>query len=289
MSDTEILKRMKRYRFYHTIQLTDEIWTEGWPAIRSLSDMTLRNLRMLDIRGKRVLDIGCRDGLFCYEAEKLGAAKILGIDNDPSIAAQDFLIPFLRSKVQMHELNLYELKPDTFGTFDLVIFAGVLYHLRYPFWALKLVRDVLNPGGLILLETAVIADDNRLPLLFCPIGEESPYEDTSCTFFNLKALQDTLSSLGLTTRRVERLLNLGPPAKERPRLWERVAAVLKPPPLPPPEPPIIDRALLVCEKNPATVNARLASYWDGHHRMHSQYTLVEDSRDLRARSAPPPK
>lgn len=42
----------------------------------------------------------------------------------------------------MYELNLFDLKPETFGTFDLIILCGVLYHLRYLFWALKVLRDV---------------------------------------------------------------------------------------------------------------------------------------------------
>src|SRR5262249_7329636 len=150
-----------------------------------------------------VLDIGCRDGLFSFEAEKMGAAEVIGIDNDPSVAAIRFLIPYFKSKVQMHELNVYDLLPTTFGKFDVVIFSGVLYHLRYPFWGLKLVRDVVKDGGTLLLETAVYVDDNKYPLLFCPVGAESPYEPTSCTFFNTKALTDTLYSLGLTVRKID--------------------------------------------------------------------------------------
>src|SRR5207248_2277403 len=160
----------KGYAFYHTIQLTENIRTNGWEVIRPTTDMTLRLLRTLDVKGKRVLDIGCRDGLFCFEAERMGAGEIIGIDNDPSIPAREFLIPCLNSKVRMYELNLFDLRPETFGRFDVVIFPGVLYHLRYPFWALKLVRDVMAEGGTLVLETAVYADDNRLPLLLCPVG-----------------------------------------------------------------------------------------------------------------------
>src|SRR5262249_54566980 len=108
----------------------------------------------------------------------------------------EFLIDFFKSGVRIQSMNLFDLKPETFGTFDVIVFPGVLYHLRYPFWALKLIRDVLNDDGLLVLETAVLADDNRHAMMFCPVGTESPYESTCVTFFNRKGLHDTLASLG---------------------------------------------------------------------------------------------
>jgi len=98
------------------------------------------------------LDIGCRDGLFSFKAESMVAGEVIGIDNDLSEPATQFLIPFFNSKIQMKQLNLYEILPDTFGLFDVVIFPGVLYHLRYPFWGLKVIRDITNIGAHLLIE-----------------------------------------------------------------------------------------------------------------------------------------
>src|SRR5262249_23850431 len=156
MDANSLRVKLKQYAFYHTIKLTDEVTTEGWSTVIPIVNMTLRAMQRVDFRGKRVLDIGCRDGLFCYEAEKLGAAEVIGFDNDPSPGATEFLFPFFNSKVAIHELNIYDLKPETFGRFDLVLFPGLLYHLRYPFWALKLVRDVLKEDGHLILETAIM-------------------------------------------------------------------------------------------------------------------------------------
>jgi SAM-dependent methyltransferase len=267
MTESELLQRLKQYEFYHSIPLTEQVRTEGWAAIRPLTDMTLRNLRMLDLRGKRVLDIGCRDGLFCFEAEKLGASEVIGIDNDPSVAAREFLIPYFRSRVQMHELNVYDLRPQTFGKFDVVIFPGVLYHLRYPFWAIKLVRDVLTDNGILVLETATFVDDNRQPLLFCPVGAESPYEPTSCTFFNVKALTDTLFSIGLTVRRVE-CLNNAHLRQESLGVKQRLLAALAAPAAK--NQPIIDRTTLIAEMTPETIEPRVLAYWEGTHRTHTE-------------------
>ena len=87
----------------------------------------------------------------------------------------------------------------------MIIFPGVLYHLRYPFWALKVIRDVLKLGGHLLIETAIWEGERNNAMLFCPIGEESPYEPSSCTFFNVKGLVDTLKSMGFKTISIEHL------------------------------------------------------------------------------------
>ena len=83
-----------------------------------------------DLNGKRVLDVGCRDGLYSFMAERRGAADVIGIDNDLSKAAVEVLIPYFGSAVRMHEMNLYELTAARFGTFDVLIFADVLKATR---------------------------------------------------------------------------------------------------------------------------------------------------------------
>jgi predicted RNA methylase len=92
MDERELRRRLERYKFYHTIQLTDALATPGThgadpSVVRALGD---------DLRGQRVIDVGRRDGLYSFLAERLGATEVLGIDNDLSRAAVDVLIPPLR-------------------------------------------------------------------------------------------------------------------------------------------------------------------------------------------------
>jgi SAM-dependent methyltransferase len=163
----------------------------------------MRHLKALHLKGKRVLDVGCRDGLFSFAAESMGAAEVVGIDSDLSKPAMEFLIPFFKSKVRMLQQNLYDLKAQELGLFDVILFPGVLYHLRYPFWGLKVLCDMMKPGGELLIETAIWRGDPNNAMLFCPIENDSPYEPTSCTFFNEKGLVDTLRSLNFGTVEVE--------------------------------------------------------------------------------------
>ena len=45
--------------------------------------------------------------------------------------------------------NVYDIRADRVGTFDVVFFLGVLYHLRYPLLALDRIREVTNEYALI--------------------------------------------------------------------------------------------------------------------------------------------
>ena len=276
MDEKEIRQRIAAYKnFYHVIRLTETIETPGVLAHVPSQAKVHRAIRSLDLKGKRVLDIGCRDGLYSFECEKLGASEIIGIDNNVSPAAVEFLIPFFNSKVKMHELNLLDLRPQTFGTFDIVIFAGVLYHLRYPFYGLKIIRDVLKDGGALVLETAIFGDENRLALLYCPVGSENPYDRTSPTLFNLKGLTDTLLSLGFQSNDVElhdgsvlRVTTNGDATAVPPHPSVQSDTVRKNLALPETLKPI-DRVALVARTVTALRNPKLDRYWEGTHDLHT--------------------
>jgi SAM-dependent methyltransferase len=274
MDRTEIQDRLGRYTFYHTIRLTDDLETPGWPACVPVVEKTLEALRGVDLRGRRVLDIGCRDGLVSFEAEKQGAGEVIGIDNDLSLAATEFLAPFFNSRVSFHEMSIYDLTPQTFGLFDVVVLSGVLYHLRYPFWGLKILRDVLQDGGELILETSILVDDNSRALLFCPTGKESPHEPTSCTFFNMKGLTDTLASLDLVVEKVDFLFHARPVSPQPPQslshrlraAWRALRGVALPPS---PPPVVIDRATLLVRKVAGSAPHAVRTYWDATHKLHT--------------------
>jgi len=270
MNEEEIRQKIDQYKFYHIIRLTDQIATPGNPKYLSTQNLVLEEIRKIDLRGKRVLDLGCRDGLFAFEAEKLGSAEVFGIDNDISKPAVEFLIPFFKSAVKMFELNLFDLRPERFGRFDVVIFAGVLYHLRYPFWALKIIRDLLNDNGKLIIETAVWRGDRNHAVLYCPVGVESPYEQTSCSFFNEKGLLVTLQSLGFEVETF-RYRSQQEPVKNALRYANQVVEGLIKRAKGLHVKTNIDRGVFVCKFSRDAVDKRpLLRYWDGTHDWHTQ-------------------
>ncbi len=106
-----------------------------------------------DLTGKSVLDIGCNAGFYSVEMKRRGAARVVGIDSDDRYLAQARLaIDTLGfDGVEFRNLSVYDV--GALGErFDLVIFMGVLYHLRHPLLALDLIREHVA-GDLMLFQT----------------------------------------------------------------------------------------------------------------------------------------
>ncbi|PBB84666.1 TIGR04290 family methyltransferase [Mesorhizobium sp. WSM3876] len=94
-----------------------------------------------DLSGKSVLDIGCNAGFYSIEMKKRGADRVLGIDFDEGYLAQArFAAEIAECQIEFRQLSVYDV--GALGeSFDIVLFMGVLYHLRHPLLALDLVRE----------------------------------------------------------------------------------------------------------------------------------------------------
>jgi SAM-dependent methyltransferase len=268
MNNEEIRDNMANYTFYHSIKLTEDISTPGLNYANEL--LSLDVMDAVTYSGKRVLDIGCRDGKFAFEAEKRGAVEVVAIDNDLSRAAIEFLIPYFDSKVIMLERNMLELAPIKDGTYDIILFFGVLYHLRYPFYSLRIIRDMLKSDGKLLIETALLKDDGEYPLLYCPIEGEGPYEPTSCTFFNERALRDTLKSLGVRVDAVHRWPSESSgPLRTGSRAAEKVGRLVRGllPAFGRSRALPIERVAFVCSRASGLADPEVLAYWEGVHTL----------------------
>jgi len=139
-----------------------------------------------DLAGMRVLDIGCAEGFFSFEAEKRGALEVVSIDSFPeSIRRFNICKAALGSKAIPFLCNVYDLDPRTFGTFDLVLFYGVLYHLRHPLLALTRILSVCT--GTMLLQTAIHEEPglSHQPMAkFHPRGMESGPDEEGKRLFD---------------------------------------------------------------------------------------------------------
>jgi tRNA (mo5U34)-methyltransferase len=94
-----------------------------------------------DLTGKSVLDIGCNGGFYSIEMKRRGAARVVGIDSDEDYLAQArFAAEVTGQEIEFRNLSVYDV--GRLGErFDLVIFMGVLYHLRHPLLALDLIHE----------------------------------------------------------------------------------------------------------------------------------------------------
>ena len=94
-----------------------------------------------DLTGKTVLDIGCNGGFYSVEMKRRGADRVLGIDFDDTYLDQArFVAEVAGLDIEFQKLSVYDV--GSLGEkFDVVLFMGVLYHLRHPLLALDLIRE----------------------------------------------------------------------------------------------------------------------------------------------------
>jgi len=157
-------------RWWHEIELAPGILTPGDDSNR----MKLPILDALglppDLHGKRALDIGASDGYFSFELEKRGA-EVVAIDFVPeTYSGFATARKILGSAVDYRMDNVYNLTPASYGAFDVVLFLGVLYHLRKPLAALDAIRSVMREGaqlfaGTMLIDEYVLLPDGRTTTL----------------------------------------------------------------------------------------------------------------------------
>jgi tRNA (mo5U34)-methyltransferase len=94
-----------------------------------------------DLSGRTVLDIGCNGGFYSIQMKSRGASRVLGIDVDPDYLRQArFAAELIGADIEFAQMSVYDVA-SLGERFDVVLFLGVLYHLRHPLLALDLIRE----------------------------------------------------------------------------------------------------------------------------------------------------
>ncbi|HEX8050686.1 MAG TPA: TIGR04290 family methyltransferase [Solirubrobacterales bacterium] len=114
-----------------------------------------------DLSGARALDIGCNAGFYSFQLADRGA-EVLALDLDEHYLQQArwaarHLDP--EGRVEFRQGSVYDLV-EVAGTFEVVLFMGVLYHLRYPLLALDVVAEKV--GGRLVLQTLTMPGDEPI-------------------------------------------------------------------------------------------------------------------------------
>jgi tRNA (mo5U34)-methyltransferase len=127
-----------------------------------------------DLTGKSVLDIGCNAGFYSMEMKRRGAERVVGIDSDDRYLEQArFAAATLGyDNIEFRNLSVYDVA-SLGERFDVVIFMGVLYHLRHPLLALDLIRE--HVAGDLLLFQSMQRGSMEVP----DLKEDYPFEETA--------------------------------------------------------------------------------------------------------------
>jgi tRNA (mo5U34)-methyltransferase len=194
----ELRTAADKVTWFHTIDLGNGVRTKGiYDPARTLPRLGLPS--RLD--GKRVLDVGAWDGFYSFEMERRGA-EVLATDSfswrgDGWGTKDGFLLAreALGSCVRDLDLDPTKLEPGLVGgTYDVVLFLGVLYHLRDPMRVLDRLRSVT--GGVLVVETEVgMLLTRRAAAEFYP-GTELNNDPTNWWAPNVPAMKGMLLAAG---------------------------------------------------------------------------------------------
>lgn len=116
-----------------------------------------------DLSGKSVLDIGCNAGFYSIEMKRRGADRVVGVDFDDRYLEQArFAAEVKGADIEFRKLSVYDVA-QLGETFDIVLFMGVLYHLRHPLLALDLIHDHVA-GDLLIFQTMQRGSNEEYPV-----------------------------------------------------------------------------------------------------------------------------
>ena len=174
MEISDIKKKVEEIKWFHSIDLGNGIITPG--QVKTFQKVKTIGIPE-NLEGKTVLDIGAWDGYFSFEAEKRGAKRVLATDSFiwsregwSSKKGFELARTVLNSKVEDKLISVYDISPENVGTFDIVLFLGVLYHLKHPLLALERVFSVTKE--LAIIETVCdMLDYHKPALAFYPNNE----------------------------------------------------------------------------------------------------------------------
>jgi len=155
LSDRDALaEKVRQFFWFHSIDLGNGIVTPGAksPAVHGIERAAFFD--PVELTGRSVIDIGAWNGIYSFEAKRRGAARVLATDhlawNHSQLRGReafDLARTTLGIDLEVKDIDLPDLTPDSVGTFDVVLFLGVFYHLLEPVAALrriaKLAREVL--------------------------------------------------------------------------------------------------------------------------------------------------
>ena len=206
MNKSQLCQQVNAIEWFHSISLGHDIVTPGKANLQQLQT-TFANLKLPDLNGKTLLDIGAWNGYYTFEAEKLGA-EVTALDSfcwngrygtQPNNNCYDksgfnLAHQVLNSNAKSIEMEVCDMCPKQIGKYDIVLFLGVLYHMKHPLLALEKVFSVTNE--LVLIETHVNLHHVDKPSMTFYPNAELNHDDTNWWGPNTAAVLAMMKTVG---------------------------------------------------------------------------------------------
>ncbi len=147
--------------WFHNLHLPDGTQTAPDHALGDFPAFKWREIAPAlpeDLSGWRVLDVGCNAGFYTFELARRGA-DVLGVDADERYLEQAKWAAArfgMEERVRFRKMQVYDLLHHS-ERYDLVMFMGVFYHLRYPVLALDILAE--KTKRLMIFQSATMPEE----------------------------------------------------------------------------------------------------------------------------------
>ena len=225
--------------WFHSIDLGHGVVTPGSKTCEWLQRESA-DLRFPDLTGKSVLDIGAWDGYYSFEAERRNARRVVSLDHYiwsvdmaacgkyvadcrsagitpkeapdvpgvwrpdtlPGRRGFDIARKALHSKVEPVVGDFMQMDLSKLGTFDVVLYLGVLYHMQHPLLALQRLASVTREMAVI--ETHAIHIPGREDHAICEFFETTELNGDPSNWWapNRKAFEGMCRAAGFRSVKV---------------------------------------------------------------------------------------
>jgi tRNA (mo5U34)-methyltransferase len=177
VADLELQQEVDGFPWHHEIDFGDGVVSKGQCKRRHLEAQADVYFSGDLVRDRSFLDVGCWDGYNSVEAVRRGASRVLATDHYAwsdscwgDRGAFELVRGRLAPSIEVQELDLPELTVERVGQFDVVLFAGVFYHLRHPFAMIERIAALAT--RCLIVETHIDAIDIRRPAMIFYPGRE---------------------------------------------------------------------------------------------------------------------
>ena len=197
----------------HNVDLGGGVWTIG-PGLTGASERNLRRVLQTvgdlggDLAGLRVLDLACLEGLYAVELARRGASVVAVEAREPHVEKVRFARDAhgLGDRLEVVHGDVRDAGAERFGTFDVVLCLGILYHLEAPD-ALALLRAIGTMATrAAIVETQVALTGSATAEGLSGLVYEEPADEpwasvgnTTSFWFTRPSLLNALADAGFTS------------------------------------------------------------------------------------------
>jgi tRNA (mo5U34)-methyltransferase len=193
-----LAQRVAAYNWFQSIDLGSGIITLGKKTLEDHAIEAASFFDGIDLKGKTFIDVGACNGAYSAEAKKRGASRVVAADvwRYPRMGTRaniELVSQALGLPIETMYLDIEQPLPPRIGRFDVVLFAGVFYHLLDPIAGLRRAADLAR--DLLIVETHVISEFEKPAMVFYP-GDELDGDGSNWWGPNVACMTALLKTIG---------------------------------------------------------------------------------------------